>query len=86
MQKTFKQTKVYRFVLLLCLKSNDPQTFKSGICKNPFSLVCMLLVQPASMNIFILCDNWNILLSKKIYRYSDDILSAMLLLVLKPVF
>ena len=22
--------------LLLCLKRNDPQTFKSGICKNPF--------------------------------------------------
>ena len=26
--------------LLLCLKSNDPQTFKSGICKNPF-LYCV---------------------------------------------
>ena len=58
MQKRLKQTKVYdTFFFLFCLKRNDPQTFKSDSCKNKTFLQCVLLVQLASMNFFILCDN-----------------------------
>ena len=52
----------------------------------PFSPVYMLLVQLASMSIFILYDNWKTLLFIIVYRYSVIILTAMLLLSLKPVF
>ena len=37
---------------LLYLKRNDPQTFKSGSSKKPFSPVFMLLIQFASINVF----------------------------------
>ena len=37
-KKRLKQTKVYH-VFLLCLKGNDPQTFKSSSRKNLFSTV-----------------------------------------------
>ena len=35
---------------------------------------------------FILCDTWNTLLFMKVYRYSETVLSAMLLLSLKTVY
>ena len=35
---------------------------------------------------FILCDTWNTLLFMKVYRYSETVLSAMLLLSLKPLY
>ena len=51
MEGRLKQTKVYHTFFLLCLKRNDPQTFKKwhGFT---FSSVCMLLVQLASVNVF----------------------------------
>ena len=62
MQKRLKQTKVYYKLFLLWMERNDPQTFKIDSCKkNPFFPVCMSLVQLASMNVFILCDNWKTL-------------------------
>ena len=71
-------------VFLLCLKRNDPQTFKCQLQKS-FPPVCMLLLKLALM-FFILCDNWKTLLFMKVCRYSEIFLSAMLLLSLKPVF
>ena len=37
---------------LLCLKSNDTQTFKQLQLQKKFSPVCMLLLQLALMNVF----------------------------------
>ena len=54
-------------VFLLCLKRNDPQTFKCQLQKS-FPPVCMLLLKLALM-FFILCDNWKTLLFMKVCRY-----------------
>ena len=73
-------------VFPLCLKRNDPQTFKSASCKNPFlQCVCYCYNLLRSM-FFILCDTWKTLLFMKVYRCSETVLSAMLLLSLKPVY
>ena len=72
MQKRLKQTQSLRHVSLLCLKRNNPQTFKCGSCSvAPFSPACMSLVQLVSINVFILCDNWKTLLFIKVNRYSE---------------
>ena len=58
MQRRLKQTRVYYMLSLLCLKRNDPQTFKSSSCKSPFLQCvccwCMLLLR---WMFFIPCDN-----------------------------
>ena len=73
-------------VFPLCLKRNDPQTFKSASCKNPFlQCVCYCYNLLRSM-LFILCDTWKTLLFMKLYRSPETVLSDMLLLSLKPVY
>ena len=62
--------------LLLCLKKNDPETFKSGSSM----YVCMLLVQLALMI------NLKTVLFITGYPYFETVLTAMLLLSLKPMF
>ena len=73
-------------VFLLCLKRNDPQTFTSASCKNPFLQCVCYWYNLLRWMFFILCDNWKTLLFMKVCRYSEIFLSAMLLLSLKPVF
>ena len=63
-KKRLKQTKVYH-VFLLCLKGNDPQTFKSSSRKNLFlHCVCYWYYLLPWIS-FILCDNWTIILVHK---------------------
>ena len=53
MQKKTRTDKIIPQICLLCLKRNDPQTFKSGSCKNSFlQCVAMSLLQLASVNVF----------------------------------
>ena len=73
-------------VFLLFLKRNDPQTFKSGSCKNPFLQCVCYCYNLFRRMFFILCDNLNTLLFMKVCRYSEIFLSAMLLLSLKTEF
>ena len=73
-------------VFPLCLKRNDPQTFKSGSCKNPFLQCVCYYYNLLRWMFFILCDTWKKLLFMKVYRCSEIVLSAMLLLSLKPVY
>ena len=49
-----------------------------------FSLVCMLLVQLALINVFILYDNWKTFFFTKAYRYRE-IFSNHILLSLKQI-
>ena len=58
-------------VFLLCLKSNYPQTFKSGICKNPFLQCVRYWYNLLRWMFFIQCDNWKTFLFVKVYRYSE---------------
>ena len=63
-KKRLKQTKVYH-VFLLCLKGNDPQTFKSSSRKTLFlHCVCYWYYLLPWIS-FILCDNWKIILVHK---------------------
>ena len=86
MQKKTRTDQSIPRVFLLCLKRNDPQTFKSGSCKNPFLQCVCYCYNLLRWMFFILCDNWKTLLFMKVCRYSEIFLSAMLLLSLKPVF
>ena len=86
MQKKTQTDQSIPCVFLLCLKRNDPQTFKSGSCKNPFLQCVCYWYNLLRWMFFILCDNWKTLLFMKVCRYSEIFLSAMLLLSLKPVF
>ena len=61
MHKKLEQTKVYQEFFLLCLKRNDPQTFKSGSCKNPFLQCVCYCYNLLRWMFFILCDNWKTL-------------------------
>ena len=85
MQKTRTGQSIPR-VFLLCLKRNNPQTFKSGRWKNSFLQPVFYCYNLLRWMFFVLCDNWKALLLMKVYRYSEIFLSAMLLLSLKPVF
>ena len=65
-------------VFLLCLKSNDPQTFKSGSSKIP-SLQCgSYWSNLFRWMLFILCDNWSTLHFITVYLYSEIVLTSML--------
>ena len=86
MQKKTRTDQSIPRVLLLCLKRNNPQTFKSGSCEN-FILQCVCYCYNLfRWMFFILCDNWKTLLFMKVCHYSETFLSAMLLLSLKSVF
>ena len=74
-----------RHVFYIFWKETTHKLLKWQMQKSFFP-VCMLLVQLTSMNVFILCDNCEILLFVKVHRYSEIFLTAMLLLSLKPVF
>ena len=86
MQKKTRTDQSIPRVFLLCLKRNDPQTFTSASCKNPFLQCVCYWYNLLRWMFFILCDNWKTLLFMKVCRYSEIFLSAMLLLSLKPVF
>ena len=86
MQKKTRTDPSIPRAFLLCLKRNDPQTFKSGSCKNPFLQCVCYCYNLLRWMFFILCDNWKTLLFMKVCRYSEIFLSAMLLLSLRPVF
>ena len=86
MQKKTRTDQGIPRVFLLCLKRNNPQTFKSGSCINPFLQSVCYCYNLLRWMFFILCDNWTTLLFMKVCRYFEIFLSAMLLLSLKPVF
>ena len=86
MQKKTQTDQSIPCVFLLCLKRNNPQTFKSGSCKNPFLQCLCYCYNLLRWMFFILCNNWKTLLFMKVCHYSEIFLSAMLLLSLKPVF
>ena len=86
MQKKTRTDQSTLRVFLLCLKRNDPQTFKSGSCKNPFLQCVCYCYNLLRWMFFILCDNWETLLFIIVYRYSEIVFTAMLLPSLKPVF
>ena len=91
MQKRLEQSSIrcvqsIPCVFPLCLKRNNPQTFKSGSCKNPFLQCVCYYYNLLRWMFFILCDTWKKLLFMKVYRCSEIVLSAMLLLSLKPVY
>ena len=73
-------------VFPLCLKRNDPQTFKSASCKNPFLQCIYYCYNLLRSMFFILYDTWNTLLFMKVYRSSETVLREMLLLSLKPIY
>ena len=85
MQKRIEQTKVYHAFSHFVWK-NYPQTFKSGSCKNAFLQCVCYCYNLLRWMFFILCDTWKKLLFMKVYRCSEIVLSAMLLLSLKPVY
>ena len=74
MWKRLIQTKVYYKSFLLCLKSNDSQSFRKR-----FSPVCMLLAQPAPMNVFMPCDKSTTLYFMRVYCCSDFLSTTILL-------
>ena len=80
-KKRLKQTKVYHTFCYFVLKETTYKPLKVASAKNLFSSV-YVLVQLASMNVFILCDNRRTLLFMKLYRNAEILLSAMLLLSL----
>ena len=86
MQKKTRTDQSIPQVCLLCLKKNDPQTFKSGSCKSSFLQCVCSCYKLLRWIIFSLCDNWKTLLFTKVCHCSEIFLSAMLLLFLKPVF
>ena len=86
MQKKTQADQNIPRVFLLCLKRNDPQTFKSGSCKNLFLQCVCYCYNLLRWMFFILCDKWKTLFFMKVCRCSETFLSAMLLLSLKPVF
>ena len=70
MQKRLKQTKVYHTFCYFAWKETTHKPLKVASAKNLFSSV-YVLVQLASKNVFILCDNWKTLLFMKVYRNSE---------------
>ena len=86
MQKETKTDQSLPRAFLLCLKRNDPQTFKSGSGKNPSLQRVCYCYNLLRWVFFILWDNWKTLLLMKVCRYFEIFLSTMLLLSLKPVF
>ena len=86
MKRRLKQTKVYYTFFLLYLKRSKPQTFKSGSCKSLFLQYVCYWYNLLWWIFFILCDNWKTFLFIIVYRYSEIVLTAMLLLSLKAVF
>ena len=59
-------------LFLCCLKRNDPQTFKSGSCENPFLQCVCYWYDLLRWMFFILCDNWKTIFFIKVYRYSES--------------
>ena len=71
-------------VFLLCLESNNRQTFKWS--RKTFSLVCMLFIQLASINVFNPCDNWKTSFLIKVYCYPDIFFTRHVLAFLEKAF
>ena len=71
-------------VFSLFLKRNDPHKPLNAAAPKILSPVCMSLVKFASMNAFYYY--WKTLLFIKVYRFSEVILTVMMMLLLKPVF
>ena len=86
MQKKTRTDQSIPRVFLVCLKRNNPETFKSGSCKNFFLQCVCYRYNFLWWMFFILCDNWKTLLFMKVCCCSEIFLSAMLLFSLRPVF
>ena len=69
MKRSLIQTKIYYKCFSLSLKRNHSKTFKSSSFKKNFFPVCMLLIQLASMKVFVPFDGWNIFLFVPAYRF-----------------
>ena len=67
-------------VFLLCIKRNDQQTFKCSSYKNLFFQHVCYCYNLLRLIFFILRDKCKTLLFMKVCRYSENFLSAMLLL------
>ena len=61
----------YTTHFLLCLKRNDPHTFKMAAAKNPFLRCERYWYNLPRWMFFILCDNWKSLPFVKVYHYSE---------------
>ena len=69
-----------------CLIKNDPQTFKSSSYKNSYSPEFISLVKIAAMNVFLLHVITEDITFHESLSFLEIILTAMLILSLKPVF
>ena len=58
-------------IFLVCLKRNDPRTFKSGTCKNLFLQCVCYCYNLLRWMFFILFDNWKTLIFMKFCRCSE---------------
>ena len=85
MQKDSNRPKYNTRFLILSEKKQLTNPWKWQLQK-PFSPVCMLLLQLATMNVFILCDNWEALLFMNVYRYSEILPKSHVAGVLKEVY
>ena len=85
MQGRLKQTKVYCSCFYFVWKERTHKAF-SGSSKNPFLQFVCYWYNFLRWWFFVLWYNWEVLLLVIIYHYSEIVLSAILLLSLKPVF
>ena len=69
-QRRLIQTKLYYHFLLLCLKRNVSQTFKSSNCNKLFAKFLCYWYSLLWWMFFILCDNWKKFFIK-IYHYPE---------------
>ena len=84
MQGKLKQTKVYYTLLYFVWKKTTHESKEVAAAKPIFSSVCCWC-NLLRWNVFILCHNWKTLLLIIVYRYSEVVLNAVLLLYLNSV-
>ena len=85
MQGRLKQTKVYCSCFYFVWKERTHKAL-SGSSKNPFLQFVCYWYNFLRWRFFVLWYNWEVLLLIIVYHYSEIVLSAILLLSLKPVF
>ena len=85
-QRKLKQTKVYHTLFHFVWKETTDKPLKEAASKTLFFSVDYHWLNLRRWKFFIPCDNWKALLFIKVYRFSEVILTAMVMLSLKPVF
>ena len=86
MQGRLKQTKLYQEFFYFVWKEATRKPSKVATAKILFSSVYIICTTLLWWMFFILCDTWKTSLFITVYRYSEIILTAMLLLSLKTMF